>query len=114
MTITHAEAAAHVARRNEAALPDKPRSYLRHQEVSRSKSDPLTKGRSVGIVMIDSVPAAVPLDPMESRTVVASAETGHAGMAQPAERSTSPDDGTVPVKQLLRWQDDGGAIPPDG
>src|SRR6188472_2581934 len=58
MTITHAEAAAHIARRNEAALPDKPRSYLRHQEVSWSKSDPLTKGRSVGIVMIDSVPAA--------------------------------------------------------
>jgi len=49
MTITHAEAAAHVARRNEAALPDKPRSYPRHQNVSRLKSDPMTNGRSLGM-----------------------------------------------------------------
>ena len=114
MTLTNAEAAARVARRNEAVLPDKPQSYLRHQNVSRLKSDPMTNGRSLGIEMIHIVPAAVPLDLMESRTVVAGAETGLAGVAQPAERSTSRDDGTVPIKQLLRWQDDGGAIPPDG
>ncbi len=114
MTLTNAEAAARVARRNEAALPDKPRSYLRDPNVLRLKSDPMTKGRSLGIEMIDIVPAAVPLDAMESRTVVAGAETGLAETAQPAERSTSSDDGTVPVKQLLRWQDDGGALPPDG
>ena len=114
MSLTNAEAAARVARRNETALPDKTRIYLGDPNVSRLKSDPMTKGRSLGIEMIDIVPAAVPLDAMESRTVVAGAETGLAGMAQPAERSTSRDDGTVPVKQLLRWQDDGGALPPDG
>jgi len=84
------------------------------RDVSQLKSDPMTNGRSLDIEMTHIVPAAVPLDPMESRTVFAGAETGLAGMARPAERSTSRDDGTVPVKQLLRWQDDGGAIPPDG
>ncbi len=114
MTPTNAEAAARIARRIEAVLPDKPRSYLRHQNVSRLTSDPMTNGRSLGIEMMHIVPAAVPLDQMKSRTVAAGAATGLAGVAQSAERSTSRDDGTVPVKQLLRWQDDGGAIPPDG
>ena len=82
MTLTNAEAAARVARRNEAVLPDKPQSYLRHQNVSRLKSDPMTNGRSLGIEMIHIVPAAVPLDPMESRTVVAGAETDLAGVAR--------------------------------
>jgi hypothetical protein len=59
-------------------------------------------------------PAAIPFDVTEPKTVVAGDETGLASMAQPAERSTTRDDGTVPVKQLLRWQDDGGAIPADG
>ncbi len=45
-------------------------------------------------------------------TNVDGTEPRHAPLAQPTEQSTTRDDGTVPVKQLLRWQDDGGAIPP--
>ncbi len=44
--------------------------------------------------MSDSVPATIPFDVEKSSSLVAGDETG-----------------LVPVKQLLRWQDDGGALP---
>jgi hypothetical protein len=58
------------------------------------------------------VPGATSFEAEQLTTIVDGADTERAALAQPAEPSTTPDDSNVPVKQLLRWQDDGGALPP--
>ena len=57
-------------------------------------------------------PGAIAFNAEQFTTIVDGTGTGHAALAKPPEQSTTRDNSTVPVKQLLRWQDDGGALPP--
>lgn len=61
---------------------------------------------------LDLARGAVRFETEQLTKVADGTEAGSAAMAQPAQPSTTHDNSTVPVKQLLRWQDDGGALPP--
>ncbi len=59
---------------------------------------------------LDLAPTTVVPEAREYAVIEAASE--RTGISAPAEPSETRLDGDVPVRHILRWQDDGGALAP--